>query len=59
MFFAIILILFAIIGCVSWLAGSIINKRAIVRGRRPMTQREQIQAAKLSGAFPVRKESRN
>jgi hypothetical protein len=59
MFFAIIIILFAIIGCVSWLAGSIINKRAIVRGRRPLTRQEQINAAKLAGAFPVRKESRN
>ncbi len=59
MFWAIIIILFAIIGCVSWLAGSIINKRSVVRGRRPLTRQEQISAAKLSGAFPVRKESRN
>lgn len=59
MFWAIIIILFAIIGCVSWLAGSIINKRAIVRGRRPLSRQEQLNAAKLAGAFPVRKESRN
>ena len=59
MFWAVILILFAVIGCVSWLAGSMINKRNIVRGRRPMSRQEQVQAAKLAGAFPVRKESRN
>ncbi len=59
MFWAIMLILFAVIGCASWLAGSMINKRTIVRGRRPMSRQEQIQAAKLAGAFPVRKESRN
>lgn len=58
MFWAVILILFAVIGCVSWLAGSMINKRAIVRGRRPLTRQEQITAAKMSGAFPVRKEDR-
>ncbi|MBI3440043.1 MAG: hypothetical protein HY054_15560 [Proteobacteria bacterium] len=59
MFWAIMLILFAVIGCASWLAGSVINKRAIVRGRRPMSRQEQVQAAKLAGAFPVRKESRD
>jgi hypothetical protein len=59
MFWAIIVILFAVIGCVSWLAGSIINKRNVVRGRRPMTRSEQVNAAKLAGAFPVRKESRH
>jgi hypothetical protein len=59
MFWAIMIILFAIIGCASWLAGSVINKRAIVRGRRPITRQEQMNAAKLAGAFPVRKESRN
>jgi len=59
MFWAVIIILFAIIGCVSWLAGSIINKRSIVRGRRPITRQEQLNAAKLAGAFPIRKESRH
>ena len=59
MFWAVILILFAVIGCASWLAGSIINKRSIVRGRRPITRLEQLNAAKLAGAFPIRKESRN
>jgi hypothetical protein len=59
MFWAVILILFAVIGCVSWLAGSMINKRSIVRGRRPMSRQDQVQAAKLAGAFPVRKESRH
>jgi hypothetical protein len=59
MFWAIIIILFAVIGCASWLAGSIINKRNVVRGRRPMSRAEQVNAAKLSGAFPVRKESRH
>jgi hypothetical protein len=59
MFWAVIIILVAIICCISWLAGSMINKRAIVRGRRPMSRQDQINAAKLSGAFPVRKESRN
>ena len=59
MFWAVMIILFAIIGCVSWLAGSLINKRAIVRGRRPITRQEQMNAAKLAGAFPIRKESRN
>jgi hypothetical protein len=51
--------MFAIIGCASWLAGSIINKRTIVRGRRPMSRQEQVNAAKLAGAFPIRKESRS
>ena len=59
MFWAVMIILFAIIGCVSWLAGSIINKRSIVRGRRPITRQEQLNAAKLAGAFPIRKESRH
>ena len=59
MFWAVMIILFAIIGCVSWLAGSVINKRAIVRGRRPITRQEQLNAAKLAGAFPIRKESRH
>jgi hypothetical protein len=59
MFWAVMIILFAIIGCVSWLAGSIINKRVIVRGRRPITRQEQLNAAKLAGAFPIRKESRH
>ncbi|MFZ2030787.1 MAG: hypothetical protein WAU68_10795 [Vitreimonas sp.] len=59
MFWAIILILFAVIGCASWLAGSVINKRSVVRGRRPMSRQDEIQAAKLAGVFPVRKESRH
>ena len=59
MFWAIIIILVAFIGCASWLAGSVINKRNIVRGRRPMTRGEQVNAAKLAGAFPIRKETRN
>ena len=59
MFWAVMIILFAIIGCASWLAGSIINKRSIVRGRRPISRQEQLNAAKLAGAFPIRKESRN
>ena len=59
MFWAVMIILFATIGCVSWLAGSVINKRSIVRGRRPITRQEQLNAAKLAGAFPIRKESRN
>jgi len=57
MFWAVIIILIAIICCASWLAGSIINKRTVVRGRRPMSRQEQLNAAKLAGAFPVRKES--
>jgi hypothetical protein len=57
MFWAIIIILIAAIVCISWLAGMMINKRNA--SRHPMSRQEQLTAAKLSGAFPVRKENRN
>jgi Sec-independent protein translocase protein TatA len=59
MFWAVILVIVLVIVGASWLAGTMISKRSGGSGpRQRMTRQEQINAAKLSGAFPVRKEDR-
>jgi hypothetical protein len=60
MFWFFIIIAVAVIVGLSWLAGTMINKSAASgpAGRR-MTRQEQLDAAKLSGAFPIRKEDQN
>jgi hypothetical protein len=53
--FIILLIIVAIVG-ISWAVGTMINRRT--PGGRHMSRQEQITAAKVSGAFPFRKENR-
>ena len=55
--FIILLLVLAIVGA-SWLAGAMINRRSAGGGDHRMSRQEQINAAKVSGAFPFRKENR-
>lgn len=48
---------FAVIVGASWLAGSYLNKRGAQGKGRRMSRQDAITAAKVSGAFPVRKEN--
>jgi hypothetical protein len=50
----------AVIVGVSWFAGTMINKRGKTSGgkRGGISRQEAITAAKVSGAFPFRKENR-
>lgn len=57
MFWFIILLLVLVIVGASWLAGTMINRKAERRRNGPrMTRQQPLSAAKLSGAFPSRKE---
>lgn len=58
-FWIAVIIAVAIIVGLSWLAGTMINKRSAppAKGGRRMSRQDAIDAAKVSGAFSVRKEN--
>jgi hypothetical protein len=61
MFWLLVVLAVAVIFGLSWVAGSFINKRSAANKGGPDARRrqEQITAANLSGAFPIRKEDQN